>query len=64
MHGKRYIVVVDRQVSCVVPTVHYKRTSIGPIAAGEITKKRWQLTRRYIGLESRIKDWLCIFGIF
>lgn len=64
MHGKKYIAVVDRQVSCVVPTAHPTRTSIGSIAAGEITKKEWQLSRRYIGLEFRIKDWLCIFGIF
>lgn len=39
MHGKKYIAVVDRQMSCVVPTVHPKRTSIGPITAGEIAKK-------------------------
>lgn len=64
VHGKKHIAVVDRQVSCVVSTVHPKRTSIGPIAAGEITKKGWQLTRKYIGLEFTIKDWLYIFRVY
>ena len=63
MHGKKYIAVVDRQVSCVVPTAHPTRTSIGSIAAGEITKKGWQLTRKYIGLEFTVKDWLYIFRV-